>query len=203
MSLKVSIFTWGSCRYGYADVLYPNYVRLTLLTSRPGEHTVDTEHFVLRYNNRDSRKNMHRCVEIVPKSRIVVRYYGAQSCNPKSRFDEVYLLEPGKEPALLDVKSEVVTVESGNYIVEKCADYVVVDGKKLVVKEVEVSRRRTKLVLYVKRVNGFIEVSGDTYNVKDILKQHGFRWDAGRKVWIGKELPSFSAIKTPVEVVEQ
>lgn len=203
MSLKLSIFTWGSCRFGYADVLYPTYTRLVSLTSRPGEHVVDTEHFVLRYRNSDSRKNMHRSVEIEPKTRIVVRYHGARSCNPKSRFDEVYLLEPGKEPALLEVRSEVVTAENGRYIVEKRVDYVVVDGRKLVVNEVELSKRKAKLVLYVKRVNGVVEVCGDTYNVKDILKQHGFRWDATRKVWVGKELPSFSATPIPVEVVEQ
>lgn len=31
------------------------------------------------------------------------------------------------------------------------------------------------------------KVTGNTFNVKDFLKQAGFKWDAAQKLWIGDE----------------
>jgi len=37
--------------------------------------------------------------------------------------------------------------------------------------------------LYVRKSNNVIEVSGDTYHVKEKLKELKFRWDSARRVW--------------------
>ncbi len=31
------------------------------------------------------------------------------------------------------------------------------------------------------------KVTGNTYNVKDFLKEIGFKWDTEKKIWIGGE----------------
>mgnify|MGYP001772552453 CR=1 FL=1 len=82
--LQLKIFTWGSCRRGYAEIIWPRRIDLAVLTSKDGKHTVEIDEAIIEYENYDSRKNMHRDVTIKAKNPIIVRYHGRESCNSKS-----------------------------------------------------------------------------------------------------------------------
>jgi len=39
------------------------------------------------------------------------------------------------------------------------------------------------------------KVTGNTFNVKDFLKDAGFKWDAAQKLWIGDEVANENFLK--------
>jgi hypothetical protein len=186
--MRFEIFTWGSCQRGYLQVVYPNEVDVADLTSRRGEGVVEIPGVAkIRYENRDSSRNMRREVEFVDVQQpIVVRYFGARSCS--KGFDEVYLLRKVNGELVverLEVKEEVVVVENGKYRITTKKAYVEVGGKKIYLAEKELSREVCvdRLTLRVLQRNGRIYVLGDTYHVRDRLKSLGYRWDPNVKGW--------------------
>jgi len=197
------IFTWGSCRRGYLEILYPKPLNLEKVTWKEGEHVVDIGFGKIWYRNHDSRKNLHRDVKFIDvASKIVIRYYGASSCSHS--FDTVYLVEKDGEKVVvkeLSVKMKAEEVEAENGKMKKLVNkyYVEVDGTEIVVSTVEVSKEvcREKLVLNVKVENDTIYVNGDTYHIKEELKKLKFRWDSAKKMWYMK------IENTPIEVIEK
>jgi hypothetical protein len=43
--------------------------------------------------------------------------------------------------------------------------------------------------------NGKVYVSGDTYDIKEELKRHGFKWDSLRKAWYTDKLSSQDVVE--------
>jgi hypothetical protein len=181
------IHTYGSCRHSEVVVLYPEKIDLKKFTSRRGVHEVDLGIIKIRYNNYDSNKNLHRDIEIIEvRQPIVIRKYGASSCS--KRFDEVYILLPPnvvKKLTAEEVKEELVVEENEKYRYKVLVRYVEVDGTKVVVEKTVMEKEPILQKLEIKaKVNGdTIEVYGDTYHVREILKEMKFKWDFTRKVW--------------------
>lgn len=181
-TLKVRIYTWGRCRHGNVVIVYPEKLNLMNITRLGGKHTVELPYAIINYYNNDSRKNIKRDVEIVPKSRVIVWHYGSGSCNPKSKFNEICVLEPGKEPVKIPVQSEILETEENGYIVTKYIEYAVVNGEKLVLKCEE--DRKKKLKVVVSKSEGRATFTGDTYHVREILKSLYCRWNPETRSWI-------------------
>jgi hypothetical protein len=186
---KFAIFTWGRCQYGRVEIIHPTKLDLRGITTRRGEHEVEIPGIGrIRYENRDSSKNLHRDVEItdVYVQFIVIRYYGARSCS--KGFDEVYLVKKVDGQVVverLEQKEELVTAEDGKYRITLTRTYVEVGGQKVIVAEHEIRREvcADKLTVRIKASNGKTYVNGDTYHIRDRLKQMRYRWDPERKMW--------------------
>jgi len=178
-----NIFTWGSCRFGEVEILYPNRLALSKVTKKEGKHILDLGAIVIEYDNHDSRKNLHRDVRIVEvREPVVVRYYGRSSCS--HGFDEVWVIDRDGARQV-DLRSRVVTKENGKYRYTIQQYYVEFDGKEIVVKEDIIEKQPIMEKLEVRaRVDGNkIIVSGDTFHVRDVLKALKFRWDWKTKTW--------------------
>jgi hypothetical protein len=154
------------------------------LTSRSGEVSLDIARIIAE--NKDSSKNLDRDVKIIPLQKIVVHYWGAESCS--SSFNEYILLEPGKNPVILEPVREVREEANGKYTIIREYTYIIIDDRKIQVEVRELERIKTKLVVSVAEENNKIYVNGDTYDIKDKLKAHGFYWDQSRKAWYTDKL---------------
>jgi glutamyl-tRNA reductase len=187
--MKLEIDTWGRCRRSYVEILYPEKINLTALTGRRGEHEIEVPGLCkIKYDNRDSSKNIHRDVEIVDVyvPSLIVRYWGALSCS--RGFDEVYkVYKDGNEVRFeeLEQREEIVETESGKFKLRVKRVYVEIDGKKITLSESEVGREVCvdKLTVKVLQKNGRTYVNGDTYHIREELKKLRYRWDPERKAW--------------------
>jgi len=177
------IFTWGSCRFGEVEILYPNRLALSKVTKKEGKHILDLGAIVIEYDNHDSRKNLNRSVRIVEvREPVVIMYYGNSSCSHS--FTEVWVID--KDGARrVDLLSRVVTKENGKYRYTIQQLFVVYNGKEIVVREDVIEKQPIMEKMQIKaRVDGNkIIVSGDTYHVRDVLKALKFRWDWLSKTW--------------------
>jgi hypothetical protein len=185
------IFTWGRFRYGDLEVIYPRKISLDKLTFREGENVLETELFAIRYKNYDSNRNLNREVEfIVVKQPIVIRYHGAMSAS--KYFDEVYLLrmDGGKVVVeKLEVKERTFNAEVGKYKITYLEKYVTFKDVEIRLETIEVSKEviKSKLAVRVYREGSRIVVSGDTYYIKEQLKQLRFKWDPLKQVWYNEK----------------
>jgi hypothetical protein len=189
MMTKLSIFTWGRCQRGYAEILHPKRIDLSSVTTRRGEHEIEIPGICrIKYENRDSSKNLHREVEIVDIyiPVVVVRNWGALSCS--RGFDNVYKVfkdSEGIKYEELEVKEELTEVEDGKFRVTVKRTYVEVNGEKVYISENEVGREVCveKLTVRVFQKDGKTYVNGETYHIREKLKERKFRWDPERKAW--------------------
>jgi len=198
-----NLFTWGSCRYGHLKAYYPKYVDFVAWTRREGEHEIEIPGVCkIRYTNYDSRKNMHRDVEILDiYEPMVIRYYGNSSCSHS--FDHVYVVRKiggrlvYEEP---EVKSEVVKEEREKYLVTLEKRYVELDGKKVYLDEAVIAKEPIpeKLKVALKKLQDRILVVGDTFHVKDKLKALGMKWDPVNKAWYTTS-GDIDTLKTKIE----
>ena len=188
--LEVELFTWGSCKHGSASIIWPRVLDLVRVTGSPGRHVVELEEAVIEYENHDSRRNIHRRVFIRAKRPIIVRHYGSGSCNPNSAFDYIYLVTPDSVTEL-DVQEGSASFEEygGREVVTYLVRYVTAPGGgRVVLDRVQVLERRVnydrlQIRVHVDGENAI--VNGDTYYVKDVLRKYGFKWDGGRRAWVG------------------
>jgi hypothetical protein len=189
-ALQLRIFTWGSCRRGNAyviDIESGKRFDLYYYTQRSGEGELRLPILHGRFLNEDSNKNLHRTVYIHGSTRpVVVRYFGRESCNPKSAFDEAWLII-GSTITTLEIKREVVeeVVDNGSEryraafdvtYVETPYGRVVLDKNfKHAIETLEVTKIPLEIAYSSQKKR--LVVSGKTYHVKDMLKKMGFRWD--------------------------
>jgi len=178
---EIHSYTYGSSRDTRVSIIYPRAVDLLKISNRRGSYTVDLDVATVHVENRDSNKNRHRRFVIIPKTTIVVRYYGRVSYSKK--VDDFILLQPGKKPVDLEPKVEVREESVGNHKITKEIVYIIVDDKRLNVHERVVDTKKTKLQAKIVVINNKVYVMGDTYNIKDKLKVYGFRWDPDRRMW--------------------
>jgi hypothetical protein len=200
---KFDIFSWGSCRRGYLDIIYPRKVDLVKWTWKRGEHEVEIPGICkIRYYNADSSKNYHRTVEVVDVyTTIVLNYHGAHSCSRS--FREIYIVKKDGDRLVFEepeVKSETV-VENGKYRVTVEREYIEVDGQKIYIGEYVVDRELCveKLSVRVWEFNGRVYVGGDTYHIKEKLKARGYRWDPNTKAWY-KVTDKYTVVKELEEI---
>ena len=183
-----SIFTWGRCRRGHLEIVYPRRIDLAAWTRREGIHEVEIPGICkIEYRNRDSRKNLRREVKVIDVyTTIVIRNYGSESCS--SKFEVIYIVrkENGKlvyeEP---EVKTEVAVEERGKYRVTLEKRYIEVNGVKVYIDTSELEKEVCveKLKVTLKKQDDKVIATGDTYHVKEKLKEHGMRWDPINKAW--------------------
>jgi hypothetical protein len=186
-----AIWSWGSCSRGYVDVIYPVKMSMIPLTSGRGGR-VKTELFVIEYINNDSRKNYHRKLRFVDVFQpVIVRNYGAHSCNPKSAFDNVYLVFKDNDgnikiEELKDIEEEVITEtsEDGRYQITWKIKYIMFNNNKIVIDKKMLDRKKIKLTVKLTVEGNNIIVNGDTYELREWFKQRKFKFDGNRKVWV-------------------
>ena len=200
---RFRLWTWGSCGKGYLDMLYPVRLPLSRVTNHSG--TVKTDWFVIDVVNEDSRKNMHRDVTFLDLFQpIVVRHHGAYSCSQS--FDNIYLLEKKDNSIVvteLPIKTETVTETQGRLLVVREIRFVEYAGQKIVLSEREVSKTKTAYVVSVKTVNDKIIVTGDTYEIREVLKKLGLRWDPNMRTWVAPTKIGVESIKAELEKVPE
>ena len=191
--MKFKIETWGSCVRKYLDMLYPIKLPLSTITGKSG--VVETEWFTINVDNYDSRKNMNREVEFVSiRQPIILRYHGSLSCSKS--FDIVYLVDEKGNFTELEIKKEVKTVTDAKFTTVKEIYYVVnpINNERIILNEREVERVKRFYEVKIEVKNGMTVVTGDTFEIKDVLKELKLQWNPTLKAWIGK---------TPAEVVRQ
>jgi hypothetical protein len=181
------IFTWGRFRYGDLEVIYPKRVSLAKLTSRRGENVLETDLFTVKYRNNDSNRNLDREVEFINvKQPLLIRYRGSRSASKS--FDEVYLIRQDGDKVVtqqLEIKERTFDAEVGKYKVTYLEKYVEFEDNEIRLETVEIGKEviQSKLVVRLYRENSKVIASGDTYNVKEVLKSLGFKWDSFKRVW--------------------
>ncbi len=188
--LEVDLFTWGSCKRGYAAIIWPRNIDLSKITGKEGKHTVELPEVTIEYENHDSRKNMNRDVLVKAKKPIIVRVYGRGSCNPNSIFDEVYLLSPEKGVEKLVPMEKQMTFEEydGKETVTYVVKYVKApDGRDLILEKVQEVERKinyNKLTVKIQKEDEKVVVLGDTYHIRDRVKKYGFKWNEDKHTWV-------------------
>jgi len=190
---KFEVWTWGSFRRGYLKILHPKVINLFtenggITTPRgPWEYKTSYERDLgfarILVENHDSRKNVEREVIFTSvKEPIVVCHYGAYSGS--SHFSNIYLIKPDLSvEEIKDVKNEIEETENGNVIYVNNVTYVVVNNVKVIINKELVEKKYKAYKVKLETKNGKTYVKGDTYPIKDQLKQLGFRWDSLEKSW--------------------
>jgi len=205
---KFELWSWGSCRRKNLFMVYPERLNIEWITNKGG--TVKTEWFMLNVVNMDSRKNVNREITFVDIFQpIVVYYFGALSCSKD--FEAVYLIT--KEGGNITVEELPIEVETKTEAIGRFATlyeirYVVYNGQKIVLRQKEIGKKKLAYIVNIKVVNNKIVVSGDTFEVKDLLKRTGFRWDPANRVWtapasIGVDVVKAELEKMPEVVVKE
>jgi hypothetical protein len=191
---KFYAWTWGSFRRGYLKILHPKQINLFTpegdITAPRGPWEYKTVYkrdlgfAKILIDNKDSRKNVDREITFVSvKEPVVVWYYGHYSASKS--FSRIYLIKPDLTmEEITDIKNELVEVENGHKIYINNITYVLVNNNiKVVINKELVETRYKAYKVKLDMKNGRIYVRGDTYPIKDQLKQLGFRWDNLEKAW--------------------
>jgi hypothetical protein len=200
---EFEIFSWGSCRRTYVEMLYPRKLNFEWVTGRSG--ISKTEWFVLDVINDDSRKNVNRKFTFVDVFQpIIVYYHGFLSCSRS--FEVVYLVEKkggGITFTELPIQREVVTEHTGKYSVVNEISYIEYGGERIVLKKRELSKEKVVYVVNIKVVNDRIVVTGDTYEIRDLLKSMRFKWDPNLKAWVAPATVGVEVVKQELEKIPQ
>jgi hypothetical protein len=205
---KFKIWTWGSCGRSNVFMVHPERMDLAWVTNRTG--TMKTEWFVLDVVNMDSRKNVNREFTFLDVFQpIVIYHFGSYSCSKD--FEAVYLVT--KEGGNITIKELPIEVETKTETMGRFATlyeirYVTYNGQRIVLKQKEIGKKKLAYVVSIKVVGNRIAVSGDTFEVKDVLKRMGFKWDPASKVWtapasIGVDVVKAELEKLPEVVVKE
>jgi hypothetical protein len=200
---EFEIFSWGSCRRTYVEMLYPRKLNFEWITGRSGISR--TEWFVIDVVNNDSRKNVNRKFTFVDVFQpIIVYYHGALSCSRS--FEVVYLVE--KEGGSitfteLPIQREVVTEHTGKYSIVNEISYVEYAGERIVLRKRELSKEKVVYVVNIKIDKDKIIVSGDTYEIRELLKKMRFKWDPNLKAWVAPATIGVDVVRQELEKIPQ
>jgi hypothetical protein len=200
---KFKIWTWGSCGRSSVFMVHPERMDLAWVTGRTG--MVKTEWFVLDVVNMDSRKNMNRELAFLDVFQpIVIYHFGSYSCSKD--FEAVYLI--AKEGGNITIKELPIEVETKTEAMGRFATlyeirYVVYGGQRIVLRQKEIGKKKLAYVVSLKVVNNKIVVSGDTFEVKDVLKRMGFRWDPTSRVWVAPVTIGVDVAKAELEKIPE
>ena len=200
---EFEIFSWGSCRRTYIEMLYPRKLNFEWVTNKSG--IARTEWFVLDVINDDSRKNVNRRFTFVDVFQpIIVHYHGALSCSRS--FEVVYLVEKKGGSITfteLPIQREVVTEHTGKYSAIYEISYIEYAGERIVLKKKELSKEKVVYVVNIKVANDRIVVTGDTYEIREELKKMRFKWDPNLKAWVAPISIGVDTVKAELEKIPQ
>lgn len=142
--------------------------------------------------DRSSRKNAHKTIYI-PKDvvKAVIRFvdgdprvhYG----NGRIVLETDYVIRRDQRYEYKIRVDRWVYVSDDLAMVVKQEDYVV--EKKFIAKP--------KVI--VKKENGSIVIIGDTYHIKEAIKQYGFKWDSIKRAWVASTFNRLDELKRELE----
>jgi hypothetical protein len=200
---KFGIWTWGSCRRSFVEMVYPQ--RFDFLWVTRGTGIARTQWFVIDVANMDSRKNLNREFTFVDVFEPIIIYvHGASSCSKP--FERVYLISKDKDGITyteLPIEVETTTEMRGRFATMYEVRYVTYNDQKIVLKKTEISRKKIAYLIKIKVEGDKIVVSGDTYEIKDHLKKLGFRWDPTNKVWVTSAKIGVDFVKAELESIPE
>jgi hypothetical protein len=179
--LKVKMFTSGSTRWVYAEIVHPVRINLVKLGYRYGEYVYDTEFCTITINAHDSSRNIDREVVIKPKTTVVVRIFGSLSAN--KRFEEAYVLRPGREPEAVTLSLKIEKAVESGFEVTKEVGVANIDNSEVVVYEKVVGKKKLHYELKLRVAGNRVYVLGDTYEIRDKLKMLKFKFDPSVRAW--------------------
>jgi hypothetical protein len=201
--VKFEIWSWGSCKRKNLFMVYPERLNIEWITNKSG--TVKTEWFILDVVNMDSRKNVNREITFVDIFQpIVVYYFGALSCSKD--FEMVYLITKEKGGITvqeLPIQIETRTETMGRFATLYEIRYITYNNQRIVLRQKEIGRKKLAYVVNIKVVGNKIVVSGDTFEVKDVLKRMGFRWNPSDKMWVASATIGVDAVKAELEKIPE
>jgi len=203
---KLNFDTWGTCgQYDLSFLILPNDERIdprdlikrlrlyrnekTKTTIRFGEYEV-----TLEVVNDSSRKNAHYKVNVIaikpiPKYIIVVSEHRTSG----NFYRSVKVLYADGKKEELETMTDIIPEEKKNeryiYKYEIHETYVKVYDKKHVIKRERIyvgKELLSKPKVIIKKVNDTVYVRGDTYYVKDRLKELKMRYDSLYREWYGR-----------------
>jgi len=180
------INTIGSCSRAYVEILYPKKMGFNeLLGLSYKSRTLETDIAVFEIEMHDSAKNWHRSIKIVPKVPMIVRQWGQGSCNHNSIYDNVWLLQPQKEPEEVEIKNEIKEVDEDKYHKKIVINFVEFNGENIEISKevIEATPIISSLELTITVTKDKVIISGDTFNVRDVIKSLKFKWNGVKKVW--------------------
>ena len=180
------INSYGGCSRSYLEIIYPKKIsfnELLTMSNKTRTLTTDIAEFMIESN--DSKKNWHRKITIKPKVAILVHKWGQGSCNPNSTFNEVWLLTLNNEPAQLEMKDEIRERDDGKYHIKEIIRYVEFDNKRFDIMSEILDKQiiESKIEITISVMPNKVIISGDTYNLRDIIKALKFRWDGASRTW--------------------
>jgi len=192
--------TWGSYgQHGTVTIMLPQGDRLLVLNvvkatpstrGSSGEKTVTLGDYKIRLygENRDSRKNLHRhakvlSIEPIPPFVVVLEEYKSAK-----NFRQTFKVIDSQGVKVVTPVEEVVVedkvTEKGVYKVEKVKRYIEYNGKRYLFEEYQtrvVESQLHTLEISIESLSG--RICGDTYHIRDVIKNMGYKWDPGLKCW--------------------
>jgi len=64
-------------------------------------------------------------------------------------------------------------------------------------------KEQTDFKITITKKHGVITVKGDTVKIKDMLKNHGFKWDKDQKVWKKSSEDGIDITEKTIEFLEK
>jgi hypothetical protein len=200
---KFGIWTWGSCKRTFVEMVYPQRFDFLWVTRRTG--TARTQWFVIDVANMDSRKNLNREFTFIDVFKpIIVYVHGARACGKP--FEHAFLITKDKDGiayAELPIEVETTTEMKGKFATLYEVRYVIYNDQKIVLRKTEISKKKIAYLIKVKVENDKIVISGDTYEVRDALKKLGFRWNPSDKTWVAPVSVGVDFVKAELESIPE
>lgn len=175
------IETWGS-RYTNVLILYPEKVNLIDFTKRNG--IVDLGFAKIKVEKNDSNRNVERRIKFIEvKDNVIVQEEGKSSV--RRHFERFYLVD--KNLTIKEINPEIYIkkekIENESAIKNEEVKYFMYNDK-----EIEISRRllafkKKRLTVTLHKFSGIIYAVGDTFYIKENLKELGFTWNRINKTW--------------------
>jgi len=186
--VEAEYLTWGSYGQYHRIMLILRNKKLIdpakLYSRRGDQYEVMIDDVKAEVIDKSSRKNRHIYVR-VPREKVLAV---VEDSATSSGWKGFRLYGPGEIVGV--VKDEVRELPERNRKIKRVylsyiyrnEDYQIeIELMRRLMEETEELLNRPRVLITDKTTT--IEVSGDTYYLRDILKNWGFRWDQTRKVW--------------------
>ncbi len=190
--IMVEYKTWGSFgQYKREFVVLKNGKVLDPLKETAGLErgqklvktiSIDGKTYKITVENRDSRKNAHRFI-YVPEEIVVAVIEESKS----SRNIYAPRVTKGEGEVVSEVIEKEQEINGVKYVSKATVTYYVNDklGLKVVLKD-NGDNHRPRVIVH--DCGDIVKVTGKTYDVKDVLKRHGFRWNPAEKCWYASKI---------------
>jgi hypothetical protein len=118
----------------------------------------------------------------------------------------VYLIT--KEGGSITVKELPIEVETKTEAVGRFATlyevkYIMYNNQRIVLRQKEIGKKKLAYIVNIKVVNDRIVVSGDTFEIKEVLKRLGFRWNPSDRTWIAPARVGIDVVRQELEKIPE